>query len=367
LQRERILPLDSLRGIAALGVTLFWHYGHFGAGRPFAGPVADWLYAYGLMLVDFFFVLSGFVLSHVYLEKIAQRRVRPFEFFVLRFSRLYPLHLLTLVVVASLQLYRESRGLGAFVYGANDLFHLLLNLAFLQYGVVRTGYSFNGPSWSLTVEELAYLAFFAVLYLAGGRHRLVFLGLLAAGAALNLLGWDTHLLNLDVSRGLVGFFSGCLAYRLHRFAEARRRSGLLAAAAAVLLAAVVFHYSRSGYPRVSETLLIHSLVIFPAIVLVVLDSPLLRRLFSLRPLAYLGEISYSIYMIHFPVQILLATAADLAGVRVAPESLAFFFGYAVLTLGLAPASLHLFERPAQAAIRGRLLAPRAALPAAADG
>jgi peptidoglycan/LPS O-acetylase OafA/YrhL len=357
LTGERILPLDSLRGLAALGVTLFWHYGHFGPGRPFGGAVADWLYSYGLMLVDLLFLLSGFVLSHVYLEKIAKRRVRPLEFFVLRFSRLYPLHLLTLVVVASLQLYRAHSGLGAFVYEANDFFHLLLNLAFLQYGVVRTAYSFNGPSWSLTVEELAYLAFFASLYFFGGRHRLAFLALLAAGAAVNLLGWDAHVLNLDVSRGLVGFFSGCLAYRLHRVAEASRRSRLLAAAAAVLLAGVVFHYTRSGYPPVSATLLAHSLLIFPAVVLVVLNVPLAARVFSLRPLAYLGEISYSVYMIHFPVQIGIATAADLAGVSLAADSVSFFLFYAALTLGLAPASLHLFERPAQAALRARLLAP----------
>ena len=351
----RILPLDSLRGIAALGVTMFWHYGHFGGARPFQGPVADWLYGYGLMLVDFFFVLSGFVISHVYLEKVAERRVRPSEFFVLRFSRLYPLHLATLLIVAGLQAGRSSAGLDAFVYEANDLFHFVLNLGFVQYGVIRTEYSFNGPSWSLTIEEISYVAFFLALFFFARGYRAAFGALLALGVTINLAGWDVHFLNLDVARGLVGFFAGCLAYQLHRVARYRGRSGLLAIGSALVLVSVVLYYTRAPYPLVARTLLTHSLLIFPALVLVILNTSPLAALFSLRPLAYLGEISYSMYMIHFPLQIVLATVNELGGLRLSPGSLSFFLFYAAVTLVLSAASFHLFERRAQAAIRRTIL------------
>jgi peptidoglycan/LPS O-acetylase OafA/YrhL len=347
--------MDSLRGIAALGVTLFWHYSHFGPYRPFDGFVADWLHRYGLMLVDFFFVLSGFVLSHVYLRKLAERRVSPFEFFVLRFSRLYPLHLLTLVFVAGVQLFRGSQGLGAFVYGSNDLPHFFLNLGFLQQGIIRTEYSFNGPAWSLTVEELSYFLFFVSLFFFAAHRRLAFSFLLLLGTIINLAAWDTHIFNLDVSRGLVGFFAGCLAYQLHRLAQEKRRSPLLAGVAALLLFGVVFHYVRAGYPRSAPTLLVHSLVIFPAIVLTVLNSRLLTRVFSLRPLTYQGEISYSIYMIHFPVQIVLATADEILELGFSPGSIPFFLFYTAITIVLSSASFHLFERRVQAAIRSFFL------------
>jgi len=300
-------------------------------------------------------VLSGFVISHVYLERVARRTIRPSEFFVLRFSRLYPLHVLTLGVVAALQGFRSFRGLDPFVYDANDLLHLVLNLAFVQYGVVRTDYSFNAPSWSLTIEEISYLAFFVSLFFFARRFRLAFVGLLLAGVILNRSGWDTHLLNLDVSRGLVGFFAGCLAYQAHRFAGERQWSGWLAVAAATCLGAVVLYYVRAPYALVAWTLLVHSLVIFPAMVLLVLNAPWLTAVFSLRPLSYLGEISYSVYMIHFPVQLLLATVDELAGVGFRTDSVSFFALYAAVTLGLSAASYHGFEKRVQAALRARLL------------
>jgi len=96
-------------------------------------------------------------------------------------------------------------------------------------------------------------------------------------------------------------------------------------------------------------------VIFPAIVLTVLNSRPLTRVFSLRPLTYLGEISYSIYMIHFPVQIVLATADEILDLGFSPGSIPFFLFYTAIALAFSAASFHLFERRAQAAIRSSLL------------
>ncbi|MDP6977255.1 MAG: acyltransferase [Myxococcota bacterium] len=357
-QRERIAALDSLRGMAAFGVTLFWHYSHFGAGRVFEGMAADWLYRYGLMLVDFFFVLSGFVLSHVYLEALKRREVHPATFFVLRFSRLYPLHLVTLLYVAGLQGWRFREGLDSFVYQANDLAHFVLNLLFLQQGVVRTVYSYNGPAWSLTIEEVSYLAFFVSLYFFAKSFRAVFAGLVVLGAAINLTNLDTHLLNLDISRGLVGFFAGALAFQLHRVAQERERSTQLAVLAAIICVVVVGYYTKQGYPRTSSILVVHSLLIFPAAVLLVLNSGPLNRLVSVGPLAYLGEISYSVYMLHFPVQLTLVTLDQRLGLGFAYFSLDFFVLYAASVVAVSVGSFHAFERPVQQWIRSRLIRAR---------
>jgi len=128
---------------------------------------------------------------------------------------------LTLLFVAGVQLYRGSQGLGAFVYGSNDLSHFFLNLGFIQQGIIRTEYSFNGPAWSLTVEELSYFLFFVSLFFFAAHRILAFSFLLLLGAIINVAGWDAHVFNLDVSRGLVGFFAGCLAYQLHRWRTRR--------------------------------------------------------------------------------------------------------------------------------------------------
>jgi len=350
----RVLPLDSLRGLAALGVTLFWHYPHFGPERPFDGAVAVWLYRYGLMLVDFFFVLSGFVLSHVYLDKLRQGRVRPFEFFIFRFSRLYPLHFLTLIFVALVQLSRTACGLDFFVYPANDAFHFLLNLGFIQFGIIKTDYSFNGPAWSLTIEEISYLAFFVALFFCSKRYLVVFALLLLLGIVIDLKALSTHVLNLEVSRGLMGFFSGCFAYQLHTAAQKRNLGRALGVAGLLLCSGFVVYASMVGYSRLPLPLIAHSLILFPAIVLATLNSAWLTRIFSFRPFVYVGEISYSIYMIHFPVQIVLVTLDEVLHLGLPRGSPLFFYGYAGITLALSSASYQLFERRVQAAIRTAL-------------
>ncbi len=355
MNRERISALDSMRGLAAFGVTLFWHYSHFGPGRVFEGFAADWLYRYGLMLVDFFFVLSGFVLSHVYLEALARRAVRPFNFFVLRFSRLYPLHFVSLLFVAGLQMWRSRAGFETFVYQANDAFHFLLNLAFLQQGVVRTVYSYNGPAWSLTIEEVSYFAFFVCMYYFARSFRLAFAALVVFGVVINLGGFDTHVLNLDVSRGLVGFFGGALAFQLHRKGQEKGASRAVAIVSAIVAAAVIGYYAVAGYPRSTSTLVVHSLVIFPALVLLVLNFPALNRAISISPLAYLGEISYSVYMLHFPVQLVLVTLDESVGLGFRRFSVDFFVLYTSCVVAISVASLHMFERPMQDWIRRRLI------------
>ena len=109
----RILELDALRGIAALGVV-FWHYGaHFHA-YPLAGLLHPF-YNAGFLLVDFFFVLSGYVIARAY-----WREPRQWNFYRnvwARVARLYPLHLLTLLatimLVASAARQREQSRLPA--------------------------------------------------------------------------------------------------------------------------------------------------------------------------------------------------------------------------------------------------------------
>ena len=97
----RIPELDSLRGFAAIGVVL-WHYSsHFNA-RPLDALFRPF-YDAGFYLVDFFFVLSGFVLTRAYLNE--DRQYRCTRNILDRVARLYPLHILTLVVVMLGQLY----------------------------------------------------------------------------------------------------------------------------------------------------------------------------------------------------------------------------------------------------------------------
>ena len=147
-QREGLAYLsliDGLRGAAALFV-LVYHYVHFfmaGADRrrmenyldfvP-AADVLHPLYRYGFMAVQVFWLISGFVFAHVYRD----RRVGGQSFFINRLARLYPLHLLTLLVVGALDLIALGKLGYTPIYSNFDWQHFLAQL-FLASEWIRTG------------------------------------------------------------------------------------------------------------------------------------------------------------------------------------------------------------------------------------
>ena len=123
------------------------------------------------------------------------------QFFWARFSRLYPLHLITLTTVAALQLLNQQI-LGSFsIYEYNDAKHFVFNVFFMQGWGFTDGFSFNAPTWSVSVEIVVYVMFFILLKTLK-RTRLF-----GAIALLALWTYATkHIGNL--------FFAECLSYFL---------------------------------------------------------------------------------------------------------------------------------------------------------
>ena len=204
-----------------MGVAFFWHYRHFNFSYFDANPAAiplysafKWFYLCGWNLVDFFFVLSGFIFMHVYSKKITDNRISERSFFILRLSRLYPLHVITLFTVAFIQYYRFFSGKGFFQCEINDLYHLILNLLFIQAGFFEDGLSFNGPSWSLSCEIIAYILFFYVL--KKFKNPLpVFVLFIFIGMSILQKQLNAPFFNASIAKMLVGFFIGCLTYSLN--------------------------------------------------------------------------------------------------------------------------------------------------------
>lgn len=166
INRNHLSNIDFLRGIAAISV-LIWHYQHFfypQAGHPLTDrsiqPFYDnlkYLYEYGGHAVQFFWIISGFVFFHTYKNR---ENLTFNNFFWNRFSRLYPLHLLTLLLVASLQ-FLSNKFLGyQQIYPYNDFYHFLLNLFMASHWGFQHGWSFNAPTWSISVEIVIYGFFF---------------------------------------------------------------------------------------------------------------------------------------------------------------------------------------------------------------
>ncbi|MGE8048834.1 acyltransferase family protein [Pseudomonas monteilii] len=161
---------------------MFWHWQHFfyvgdspsgfdPARQPFYTALAP-LYQHGGLAVQLFFSISGFVFFWLFAHGVATGRVTVRSFAVDRFSRLYPLHLLTFAAVGALQFVYSSSHTGFFVYPFNDAYHALLNLLLVPAWGFERGWSFNAPIWSVSVEVLLYTLFFVICLAAVGAGYL---------------------------------------------------------------------------------------------------------------------------------------------------------------------------------------------------
>lgn len=374
---KRLHSLDALRGLAALGVV-FWHWQHFFAlnGVYLAGwkrgaEPLYWLlrpfYDEGWAAVDLFFPLSGFVFFWLYGEAIREKRLSAGDFALLRFSRLYPLHTATLFLAAVLQVTFHARTGHWFVYQNNDWRHFFSSLLMAQQWLPPTlDQCFNGPAWSVSIEVLLYAVFFCVVRAGLGGWRVA---VLIAVASIPLVLWNEF-----IARGLMGFFVGGAVFWLSEWVKRRAAARLIAQAvglgAFAVWALIVFEVYLTPMHDViagivgagahgeiyDDTVgwffrLLFTFVACPLTVLALaLDEQLLGGRYRL--LSPLGDISYSTYLIHIPLQMSLALAALSFGIHsyqfMSPFAMIAFF--AVL-IGLGTLSYRYFERPMQRIIR----------------
>ncbi len=359
---RRFYLLDILRGFASLAVVL-WHYQHFfftGPGQlaadfdrrtlPFY-PLLSPFYDAGNYAVELFFVLSGFIFYWLYRERVADRAVSGREFFVLRFSRLYPLHLATLLFVAAGQLLFLALNGEYVVYPINDLKHFALNLAFVSHWGLQDGWSFNAPIWSVSVEVLLYALFF-----------LVALWRLPSGLAIPYMMIAGLLVarftsNSGMGFGLFCFFAGGATYLAYQSWQARSpRYGhrLAAAAASALLTAGLVVVQR-GTPFPFSLLLLFGGV-FPLLVLTLALVQDCRHGLGKR-YRLVGDITYATYLLHFPLQLLIIGCATALAPGIDYRSPQFFFAFFAALIGISIVVYRRFELPAQRYLRRRFDAP----------
>jgi len=354
----RIRELDSLRGIASLGVVLFHYSITFGA-RPAAGVLQPF-YNYGFFLVDFFFVLSGFVLSHAYDTDRKRGDLRTNS--IKRVARIYPLHLLTLLVTAGIYLvFTRGFDLVSFRRQGNDAYHFVLNLLLLQRVGLQKYESFNNPSWSISTEFWVSIGFFLVIAFAR-RKALVYAAFVALSFVLLITaseqtiaaGQELWFTDVCLTRNVLGFCIGALLFMLFR-----PRSQSIGADVAWLAAVLAFVWL-TAFAQVSmkTVFFVSTCAIFPALLVATLYSRFASLVLRHKALTLLGDISYSTYLVHLPLMLLLKGALAVLGVDVDWAHPAVLAAFCVVLIALSWVCFERFERPAQSWINARFAGPR---------
>lgn len=330
----RIPSLDGLRGIAAI-VVMEFHFGSFFLPQTQILPYLSRAY----LAVDLFFLLSGFVMAHVYGQALASNwRAHWLKFAVARFARLYPVFAITtLIMVIVATITRTPLAVSFSKYS------LALQPFLLQQWA--SGLSWNYPSWSISTEAEAYIYFvlFAGLLLTGRNPRLVALCCIfvlivlsvSNGGALSYFVGAPALL-----RTLAEFSLGVLLYRVHSRNVGTPHNWVALLCAGVFLgSAIVTHLDFLTVGAFG------CLIYYCANA----SDALAGRLLNSRPIVALGNWSYSIYLWHAPTHYsVMATFAAL-GYPVHELSLSngrlLILATSLIVVGISAVHYQYFEIP----------------------
>jgi peptidoglycan/LPS O-acetylase OafA/YrhL len=359
---HKLLGLEALRFVAAFAVLIL-HYKHFGyiTDAP-VDLIEDQLPLYGLLYpfyeagqygVWVFWCVSGFIFFWKYRDAIFDRSMPGWTFFVLRVSRLYPLHFVTLIIVAILQsAYFRWHG-GFFVYQNNDLQHFLLQIFMASKWGFERGDSFDGPVWSISVEVLVYIIFFLVLRFV---TRSVLLNLVVVLACLTLRG--------QVFSCLAFFYAGGLAAIARRASASATFSGAIESVgwSAAAIIPILIWMSKSHFQVIDWVILLT----YTPILLFCLSCKITLPAPAQKLLEAAGNMTYSSYLMHFPIQLLIALGYAKAGIPVPFYNGLFFAMFVTSTLLISYLTYRYFEAPAQTLLRNNLL-PGAGLVTQANG
>lgn len=339
-------PITALRFGAAIWVAIYTFWENLaGAGR--SGLVDK-----GYLGVELFFVLSGFILSHVYLQAAGEKQFSYRGFLWARIARVYPLHLATLIGVGLLAAAALIAGMSV---DGNVLSWPALpaNLLMLHAWGLAPVAGWNHPSWSISAEWFAYLCFPLFAFVFWRLRDKPVAAVVGAAAFLAVLYFvfeqvagfplTEATFRWGALRIVPCFALGCALYLVYRKAPLKAPWTASAASFALMILSAALGLW-DGITVLFAGALILSLASLPNERAGVLAS---------RPAVYLGEISYSVYMVCVPWKLLSINLA--AKLTDAPDKqLHIFVWLAILALlpVVAAVSYHLVERPARKALRG---------------
>lgn len=350
---NKLLGLEVIRFISALSV-LAWHYQHFfyinytpedfiKSQQPLY-HLLRFFYDHGFYGVQIFWCNSGFIFFWKYREAIASNVIAYKKFFVLRFSRLYPLHVVTLVLVLLLQAIYFFREGYFFVYKYNDLTHFVFQIFLASHWGLEKGYSFNGPIWSVSVEVLIYCFFFVTLRVIG-KSSLINVAVLILYLAAKLYEFASPILDC-----LAFFYMGgwsAVAFMKIQNTKYRKPIFWLALFALLLLPLCLYVANVQQHKYFAQLFLIA----YVPFLLYFSAHDFNAAPFVQKAIEAAGNTTYSSYLIHFPIQLVAAIYFSMMGQKIPYYSVVFFAGFMITTLVLSHYIYKLFELPVQNHIR----------------
>jgi peptidoglycan/LPS O-acetylase OafA/YrhL len=356
--------LDGLRGVAAILVVAFHIFEAFSGGNRFKQIIN-----HGYLAVDFFFLLSGFVVAYAYDDRWG--KMTQWEFYKRRLIRLQPMVIMGMIIGAIFYYFQASDILFPMIAGM-EVWKVILTMVIgftllpIPPSMEIRGWGemhpLDGPAWSLFFEYIANILYALIFRKFSNKVLSVFV-LLFAGMLINYTvfgpkgdvigGWSLNLeqMNVGFTRLLYPFFAGILLSRLGKLIHIKG-----AFWACSLLIAIVLSVPRIGDESslwmngLYESFCI--ILVFPLIVSIGAGGEI-QNPFSLKICKLLGDISYPIYITHYPL-IYWYTAWVVDNKVSLKDGYALGIGVLIASILIAYVCLKLYDEPVRNWLQNKL-------------
>ena len=278
------------------------------------------------------------------MDKINGTEINFKKFFVLRFSRLYPLHLFTLLLIVVIFLIQGEHILLQNI----DIQHLVLNFFLIQNWGMENGPSFNEPSWSISIEIMMYLIF----YFIAKNKRFIWYTTPILIIVSALVFFEKKLIGYG---GFCFFLGGFVFLIYEKIKKLNGYNKLKFFILSIFFLITMFFITILKYTHLSpiEIKIIIIVFLFPSIlatsIMYKIKSKKISNFFN-----FLGNISYSTYLLHFPLQILILTFLKHQGTRFDFNNQFFFLLYIFFIIFSSAASYVFFENKIKIYIRKKI-------------
>lgn len=302
MKMHNLHHLTGIRGLAAF-IVVFYHIEAYIA--PYFNQKLFTIIQHGYLAVDFFFILSGFVIAFNYFDRLViPNKTKIYHFYLKRVARIYPLHLLLLLAYLSVPIVYIFFGKDLSTISGGNKFSIdgfVFSLFLMQSWGIVENLTWNVPSWSISTEMMAYLLFPLMVtlltYICKKWHALgavsalliacfiiifIFKGTASIGDNIQALG---------VLRCVLEFFCGVCVWSLTK-CQWKNFYGIVMFYGGIIVFSLLMTTTIDDYYFVPLTM---SMVILGS---VIHKSPI-NNFFGNRSLIWLGNISYSVYLSHY--------------------------------------------------------------------
>lgn len=297
---NNFISFTSLRGFAALWVV-FFHIKIYLA--PYCSPVVFSFISKGYLAVDFFFVLSGFIIALNYNELlVGNLKTKYISFLLKRIARVYPLHIFVLCAYLAIVIAYWITGRALPGEGRYALVTFVENILLINNWGWGENLTWNIPSWSISTEWAAYLVF-PVFSLSLRKLKSIYYIVLIVFIDLSLLGHfclrfgdgmlEGEIPNVGLLRCWSEFYLGVVLHRLTQLIDVSRRVAYTIFIFSIMLFCVIL------LDIMKPMYFIQISIFFLLFSLIFLKDSVVSLFLTQRLFIHIGEISYSIYMWHY--------------------------------------------------------------------